>query len=85
MTLLTPQETERINKLCKEAATQLPSPLNPPPKIEINVKYEIKPRDLEVLRDIFGQIYEDTFGRYENPNMWTFAEFKKENNNDISM
>lgn len=80
MTLLTPQERERINKLCEEAATQLPSPLTPPEKIEINVKYEISPQDLEVLRDIFGQIYEDTFGRYDNPNMWTFAEFKKESN-----
>ena len=79
MTLLTPQERERINKLCKEAATQLPSPLIPSEKIEINVKYEIPPRDSEVLRDIFSQIYKDTFGRYENPNMWTFAEFKKEN------
>ena len=85
MTLLTPQETERINKLCEEAATQLPSPLNPPLKIEINVKYEITPQDLEVLRDIFGKIYEDTFGKYDDSHMWTFAEFKKENNNDISM
>ena len=81
MTLLTPQERERINKLCEEAAFQLPSPLTPPEKIEINVKYEITPQDLEVLRDIFSQIYKDTFGRYENPNMWTFAEFKKENSN----
>lgn len=56
MTLLTPQETERINKLCEKAATQLPFPLTPPEKIEINVKYEIMPQDLEVLRDIFAQI-----------------------------
>lgn len=80
MTLLTPQERKRINKLCEEAATQLPSPLTPPEKIEINIKYEISPQDLEVLRDIFGQIYEDTFGRYDDSHMWTFAEFKKESN-----
>lgn len=85
MTLLTPQDKERIDKFCEKAATQLPSPLTPPEKIEINVKYEISPQDLEVLRDIFGQIYKDTFGRYENPDMWTFAEFKKESNDDISM
>ena len=80
MTLLTPQETERINKLFEEAATQLPSPLTPSEKIEINVKYEISSQNLEVLRDIFGQIYEDTFGRYDDSYMWTFAEFKKESN-----
>lgn len=79
MSILTPQERERINKLCEEAAFQLPSPLTPPEKIEINVKYEILPQDLEVLRDIFGQIYKDTFGRYDDSHMWTFAEFKKEN------
>lgn len=80
MILLTPQDKEKIDKFCEKAATQLPSPLIPPEKIEINVRYEISPQDLEVLRDIFGQIYEDTFGRYENPNMQTFAEFKKESN-----
>ena len=80
MILLTPQDKEKIDKFCEKAATQLPSPLIPPEKIEINVKYEISPQDLEVLRDTFGQIYENTFGRYENPNMWTFAEFKKESN-----
>ena len=80
MILLTPQDKEKIDKFCEKAATQLPSPLIPPEKIEINVRYEISPQDLEVLRDIFGQIYEDTFRRYENPNMQTFAEFKKESN-----
>lgn len=79
MTLLTPQERERINKLCEEAATQLPSPLIPP-EIEINAKYEISPQDLEVLRDISGRIYKDIFGKYDDSHMWTFAEFKKESN-----
>ena len=50
MTLLMPQEKERINKLCEEAATQLPSPLTPPEKIEINIKYEISPQDLEGIK-----------------------------------
>lgn len=80
MSLLTPQDHERINKLCEEAATQLPSPLTPPEKIEINAKYEISPQDLEVLRDIFGRIYEDIFGKYDDSHMGTFAEFKKESN-----
>lgn len=80
MSLLTPQDHERINKLCEEAATQLPSPLTPPEKIEINAKYEISPQDLEVLRDIFGRIYKDIFGKYDDSHMWTFAEFKKESN-----
>ena len=79
MSLLTPQDRERINKLCEEAATQLPSPLTPP-EIEINAKYEISPQDLEVLRDIFGRIYKDIFGKYDDSHMWTFAEFKKESN-----
>lgn len=80
MILLTPQDKEKIDKFCEKAATQLPSPLIPPEKIEINVRYEISPQNLEVLRDIFGQIYEDTFGRYDDSYMWTFAEFKKESN-----
>lgn len=52
------------------------SSLTPSEEIETNVKYEISSQDLEVLRDIFGQIYKDTFGEYENPDMWTFVEFK---------
>ena len=72
MILLTPQDKEKIDKFCEKAATQLPSPLIPPEKIEINVRYEISPQDLEVYRDIFG--------RYDNSNMCTFAEFKKESN-----
>lgn len=80
MILLTPQDKEKIDKFCEKAATQLPSPLIPPEKIEINVKYEISPQDLEVLRDTFCQIYRDIFGRYDNSNMCTFAEFKKESN-----
>ena len=58
------------------------SSLTPSEKIETNVKYGMSSQDLEVLRDIIGQIYKDTFGEYEDPNMWTFAEFKKENYND---
>jgi hypothetical protein len=35
---------------------------------------------LEVLRDIFGRIYKDIFGKYDDSHMGTFAEFKKESN-----
>ena len=45
MILLTPQDKEKIDKFCEKAATQLPSPLIPPEKNEMDVRYEILPQN----------------------------------------